>query len=124
MIVADTNLIVGLTAKDPMSVAVHAKDEDWVAPQIWQSEMRSALLGLMRAGRITNNTAVEMFQVATRTVQTFESSTPAVLRLAEAHGLTAYDAEFAALAEWLQISAVSFDDDLLSQGLAIHPKNF
>ena len=124
MIVADTNLIVGLIANEALSVAVHAKDSDWVAPQIWQSEMRNALLSLMRARKISIRTAGEMFQTAVRTVQTFESSTNMVLRLAEAHGLTAYDAEFAALAEWLQVPAVSFDDDLLKEGLAIHPKSF
>ena len=48
----------------------------------------------------------------------------AVLRLAEAYGLSAYDAEYAALAEWLDCKIVSFDNDLLKPGLAIHPKDF
>jgi hypothetical protein len=38
--------------------------------------------------------------------------------------LSAYDAEFAALAEWLDCRIASFDDDLLKPGLAVHPKDF
>jgi len=51
-------------------------------------------------------------------------STATALRLAETHGLSAYDAEFASLAEWQDIRCVSFDDDLLKVGVAIHPRDF
>mgnify|MGYP001308184522 CR=1 FL=1 len=124
MIVADTNLIVGLCAKDPLAVSVHAKDSDWIAPVLWQSEMRNALLGYIRAGKIGIQTANEMFQTAGKAVQSLESSTASVLRVAEAYGLTAYDAEFAALAERMSIPLVSADEDLTKPGLAVHPKQF
>lgn len=124
MIVPDTNLIVGLVVGDPVAIAVHAKDSDWVAPLLWQSEMRNALVGMIRAGKFSIKTAAELFLAADRSVQSHESSTTAVLRVAEAYGLTAYDAEFAALAEWLDAPLVSVDSDLVTPGLAVHPKHF
>ena len=127
MIVADTNLILALACKtdnSALAFSVQQKDSHWIAPQIWQSEFRNAVLGMMRAGKIGMNTANAAFQFALENVDTFDVSTGAVLRLAEIHGLSAYDAEFAALAEWLECNAVAFDEDLLTPGLAVHPGKF
>ena len=127
MIVADANLIAALAVKTDASAlafAVLTKDSEWMAPQIWESEFRNALIGLVRAGKINLKTANAAFALAAESVETFSVSTGAVLRLAEAFGLSAYDAEYAALAEWLDCQLVSFDDDLLKAGLAIHPKDF
>ena len=127
LIVADTNLIIAFalqTNDSALADSVHEKDANWVAPPIWQSEFRNAALGMMRSGKIGMTTANSAFQFAMDNVDTFDVSTGAVLRLAESHGLSAYDAEFAALAEWLECKAVAFDDDLLKPGLAIHPREF
>jgi hypothetical protein len=48
LIVADTNLIVALACKTDhsrLAFAVHQKDPDWIAPTVWQSEFRNAVLG-------------------------------------------------------------------------------
>ncbi len=127
MIVVDTNLIVALTIQTPESAladAVQKKDSEWIAPPLWESEMRNALLGFIRAGIINHQTAVAAFKLAGEVVQTQSTATASVLRIAEGNQLTAYDAEFAALAEWLEIPCLSFDDHLLKPGLAIHPKDF
>jgi predicted nucleic acid-binding protein len=100
------------------------KDSEWMAPQIWESEFRNALIGLVRSGRITMKTANAAFALAAESVETSSASTGAVLRLAEAYGLSAYDAEYAALAEWLDCKILSFDEDPLEPGLAVHPKDF
>lgn len=127
LIVADTNLIIAWACKtenSPLAFAVHAKDSDWIAPTIWQSEFRNALLGMMRAGKIGVMQANTAFQFAYDSVETFDVATSAVLRIAEANHLTAYDAEFAALAERMDCQAVAFDEHLWKSGLAVHPKNF
>jgi predicted nucleic acid-binding protein len=127
LIVADANLIAALAVKTDaaaLAFAVLTKDSEWMAPQIWESEFRNALIGMVRAGKIRLKTASAAFALAAESVETFSVSTGAVLRLAEAYGLSAYDAEYAALAEWLDCQTVSFDDDLLKLGLAIHPKDF
>jgi predicted nucleic acid-binding protein len=127
LIVVDTNLIVALAVKTTQSETadeVRGKDAEWVAPPIWESEFRNALLGLIRAGVLGHPTAVAAHKFATENIQTLPTSTSAVLRIAERHGLTAYDAEFASLAEWLEIPCLSFDEDLLKPGLATHPAKF
>jgi predicted nucleic acid-binding protein len=127
LIVVDTNLILGLAVKaatTPQADAVWRADMDWVAPPVWESEFRNGLLRMIRAGKISLRAAIPTYVFAVQNVQTLNVSTSAVLRLAETYGLTAYDAEFAALAEWLECKLVSFDDDLLKPGLAIHPKDF
>ena len=127
MIVVDTNLIIALavqTEQSGIADLVRGRDPEWIAPPIWESEFRNALLGMIRAGIIGHQTAVAAHKFAVDNVQTIPAATSAVLRIAEAHGITAYDAEFAALAEWLEIPCLSFDDDLLKPGLARHPATF
>jgi predicted nucleic acid-binding protein len=127
LIVTDTNLIAAFVCKtdtSALALSVHQKDSDWVAPIIWQSELRNALLGMIRAGKIGVISANNAFKLAMDTVETFDVATAAVLRIAEAHQLTSCDAEFAALAEWMECQAVAFDEHLLKPGLAIHPKDF
>ena len=127
MIVVDTNLIIELAVKgdqNKLAEAIFGRDPDWISPPIWESEFRNALLGMIRAGIIGHTTAVSMHKFAAEIIQTMQPSTSAVLRIAEAHNLTAYDAEFASLAEWLEIPCLSFDEHLLKPALAIHPKNF
>ena len=127
MIVADTNLIAALAVKTDASAlafAAFTKDSEWVAPQIWEGEFRNALVGMVRGSKIDLKTANAAFTLAVENIETFSVSTRAVLRLAQDYGLSAYDAEFASLAEWLDCKIVSFDDNLLKLGLAIHPKDF
>jgi predicted nucleic acid-binding protein len=127
MIVVDNNLIVAFairTAETETADKVQKKDREWIAPPLWESEFRNAMLGLIRAGKISHQTALNAAALAHNNVDTFAVSTGAVLRIAERHGLTAYDAEYAALAEWLEIPCLSFDTDLLKTGLAVHPKDF
>lgn len=127
MIVADTNLVVALACRTdatPLADAVWAKDSEWATPPLWESEFRNATLGMIRAGIIGAKTAEAAFKFAVDRIEVFAVDTGTVLRLAETHNLTAYDAEFAALAEWLNVMAVSFDPDLIKSGLAVHPKDF
>jgi predicted nucleic acid-binding protein len=127
LIVVDTNLIVALavkTAQSEIADKVRTKDAEWVAPPIWESEFRNALLGMIRAGVLGHQPAVAAHKFAVENIQTLPTSTSAVFRIAETHGLTAYDAEFASLAEWLEIPCLSFDDHLLKPGLATHPAVF
>jgi predicted nucleic acid-binding protein len=127
LIVTDTNLIIALALKTSASAEadkVRQRDNEWAAPVLWESEFRNALLGMLRAGNIGMQTALAAYKFAAENVTGYTVSTSAVLRLAEAHGLTAYDAEFAALAEWLDCECISFDPDLLKVGLAVLPSKF
>ena len=127
MIVVDTNLILALAVSGDQSALAESileRDAEWIAPPVWESEFRNATLGMIRAGVIGHPAAIAAHKFAAEVVQSFAPSTGAVLRLAEANNLTAYDAEFASLAEWLEIPCLSFDDHLLKPALAVHPKDF
>lgn len=127
MIVADTNLIAALvcqTDHTETALAVWEKDSDWVAPEIWQSEFRNVLVMMLRQRIIGMQTALEAFRLANAFVETLPAGTGAILNFCEEYPITAYDAEFAALADNLGVKAVSFDPDLTESGLAVSPDKF
>ena len=127
MIVADTNLIAALvcrTEHTETAIQVWEKDSDWVAPEIWQSELRNVMVMLLRSKFIIMDTALETYRLAHHFVETVPAGTGTILRLCEEYPLTAYDAEFAALSQHLGIPTVSFDPDLTGAGLAVTPKQF
>lgn len=127
MIVVDTNLIVALTTKSPqrsLALSVQDKDPNWIAPRLWESEYRNAMVGMIRGGVMGHKAALEAFRLASERIDTLQVDTGPVLHLAEQYGLTAYDAEFACLAFWQDIPCLSFDEHLLRVGLATHPKDF
>jgi predicted nucleic acid-binding protein len=127
LIVADANLIVALVLKSDASAkatAVWAKDREWIAPLIWESEARNAVLKFVRAGVLTRATGEDALTQMAARVEGYSVGARAVLRLAMDNGLTAYDAEYAALAERFGISAVSLDPDLTTPGLAQTPDAF
>ncbi len=118
MIVVDTNLLVylyvpsGLTAR---AEAVFARDSDWVAPLVWRSEFRSALVGLIRQGQLTVPLAGEMAHRAESWMsgREYAVTTDDVLRLAEGSDCSAYDCEFVAVAQDLAVRLVTADRQLL-----------
>lgn len=127
MIVADTNLILALvcqTDRTEVALSVWDRDSDWVAPEVWRSEFRNALVMMIRQRHIGVETALEAFRLANAFVETVPAGTGTVLSLCEQYPITAYDAEFAALAEHLGVQAVSFDPDLTENGLAVSPQSF
>jgi predicted nucleic acid-binding protein len=105
-------------------LAVWDKDADWLAPEIWQSEFRNALAMMLRHRHIGIQTALEAYRLATGFVETLPAGTGTVLQLCEQYPISAYDAEFAALAEHLGIVLVSFDAELVASGLAVAPEDF
>ena len=127
MIVADTNLVLALSCRSDntkRAFEILARDPEWIAPPIWESELRNALLKLIRSGSIGIQTANAATAFASKWVTTLPVSSLAVLRIAESHGITAYDTEFAALGEWLEVPVLSYDTDLTVAGLATHPDKF
>lgn len=114
MIVADANLIIYLlrdTPFTPSARAVHAKDDDWVVPALWQAEVLNGLLREVRAGYLSIQNAM---QAADYAVELLEKNVRKcdhrpVLQIAEESGLTAYDACYVALARTLNIKMVTED---------------
>jgi predicted nucleic acid-binding protein len=131
VIVADTNLLVYLLLPgDHTDEAerVWRKDREWAVPPLWRSEFRNVLAGYLRKRLLTKDDALEAFSRAEVAVQSRElaPSTARVLDLVEQSTCSAYDCEFAALAQELSVALVTSDTRLLGNfpGIAVSPSAF
>ena len=131
MIVTDTNLLAYLLLpgeRTDAAEAVWRSDPDWHAPLLWRSELRNVLALRMRAQDLALPEARAVAREAERLMDGREHAVGAghVLRIAHASGLSAYDCEFAALAEALSAPLVTADRDLLDAlpALAVEPEAF
>lgn len=129
MIVADTNLIAYLLLSEERAAVaqgVHARDDDWVAPPLWQSEFRNVLVLHVRQGLFDAGTAREAWGLACDLVREDAAGPLRVLDVALDRGLSAYDAEFVALAEALGAPLVTEDRQVLAScgDLAISAVDF
>ena len=128
MIVADTTLLVQhILAEEPAAQAVRDVDAAWVAPPLSATEVRSALLTYVRAGRMSADEAIRACALAaaladrTRSVQDAD-----VLRAAARYGLSAYDGECVALAQALGVRLVTSEKRVLAAvpDVAVVPEAF
>ena len=128
MIVADNNLVVYLFVESPYAdeaQEVLRRDREWVVPPLWQSEFLNALLGHLRQGTLSEEGVFRHFLEAETIVHIAEPP-PAreVLSLAVQHGLSAYDATYAALADHLGVLHITYDRQVLRAGLGTQPGDF
>ena len=117
--IEDTNVIAYLFIEGEMTdVAENTLRQDavWVAPLLWRSEMRNVLVASIRAGRLTLANAQRVMDAALSLMRGREYDVPSaqVLALAAAHGCSAYDTEFVALAQDLGLTLVTSDRRLLA----------
>lgn len=131
MIVADTNLVAYLLlpgARTAEAEAVLLREAQWVAPALWKSEFRSVLVQHLRAGLLRMDEAAAAWAQAEVLIAhgTAEPETGRVLDVALTHGLSAYDAEYVALAEMLGVRLVTDDRRVLQAcpDVAVSPAGF
>jgi predicted nucleic acid-binding protein len=131
MIVADTNLICYLYFETPhseLATRVHEKDPEWAAPLLWRSEFNQVLATYLRKRLLSFSDALEVADYAQRTIGSREFSVthPRVLDLVNQSTCSAYDCEFVALATDLQVSLLTFDQQVLREfpQIAVHPEEF
>jgi predicted nucleic acid-binding protein len=131
VIVADTNLIAYLLIpgeQSALSDSVLMKDAAWSAPLLWRSELRNVLSLCMRHQAMTLLQAQQTITKAESFLQHNEFAVPSdlILTLTSQKAISAYDAEFIALAEQLQVKLVTFDKALirLFPKIAVHPGEF
>lgn len=120
MIVVDTNVIAYLYLpgdRTAASEALRLHDPEWAAPTLWRSEMRNLLATQIRAGHLALD-AASLIQVEAEQMlrgREFEVDSAEVLRLSSETGCSAYDAEFVALADYLDVSLISADRRLVDR---------
>lgn len=131
MIVADTNLLIYLYVQGQRteeSEAVLQQDALWTAPLLWRSEFRNVLIGLVRTNALQFEKALAIITEAERWLTGHEYSVVSrqVLELADRSGCSAYDCEFVALAQDLEVPLVTNDRQILKAfpTIAVSPSAF
>jgi predicted nucleic acid-binding protein len=118
VIVVDTNVIAYVFLKGEHTACAEAlieRDREWAAPLLWRSEMRNILATYVRREALDLGSARKIAALAEGLMRGREYAvrSDAVLAAAASSGCTAYDCEFAVLAEELRVPLVTCDAKLL-----------
>jgi predicted nucleic acid-binding protein len=118
MIVVDTNIIGYLFLSSRQSLLAERalrKDSEWAAPVLWRSEFRNVLALYIRKEIIKLEDATHIMNGALALLwgREYEVSSFEVLRLASESKCSAYDCEFVAAANDLNIPLITVDKVLL-----------
>ena len=119
MIVVDTNVVAGLwlpTTATAASERLLARDPDWAAPLLWRSEFRNVLAGYIRRGALDLSRAARIAEDAERHLSghEYQVASHEVLQRVTRSPCSAYDCEFVALAEELDVPLLTNDRQVLS----------
>lgn len=120
MIVADTNIITYLLLPTSYTSSVDSLykiDPDWAAPALWKSEFRNVLALYLRKEIITLEKALQIQDIAESIMahNEYDISSSQVLALVEKSNCSAYDCEFIALANQLNVQLVTQDKKVLKE---------
>ena len=131
MIVADSNVLAALLLSSEGSVRaelVKQKDSCWIVPSLWRHEVLNILATQLKTRRLNLNDARRIWSRAVGAFSANESDpTPEfVLELVFLHSITAYDAQFVAVARNLGCTLVTEDAELQRKfpGLAMSMETF
>ena len=118
MIVVDSNVLAYLYLPGDFTVAAEAlltSDSEWTAPLLWRSEFRNILAGYMRRKSLSFEQAAALQAEAEELLAgcEYEVDSTSVLELVRDSDCSAYDCEFIALAEKLDVKLVTMDKKLL-----------
>lgn len=120
MIVVDSNVLAYLYLPGDFTVAAEAlltRDPEWTAPLLWRSEFRNILAGYLRRKSLSFDQAAALQAEAEALMAggEYELDSTSVLELVRDSDCSAYDCEFIALAERLDVKLVTMDKKLLKE---------
>ncbi len=131
MIVVDTNVIASMWVPNDMDEWVYKvlkKDNDWIAPLLWRSEFRNVLSIYLRKDILELPVVLQATEEAEQLmdINEFEVNSTQVMSLVLDSSCSAYDCEFVALADDLNVPLVTFDKKIIREfpNIAISPKEF
>ncbi len=117
MIVVDTNIVAYLLVqgeRTDLARALWERDSDWCSPSLWRHEFLNILATLVKVEGLPLAeasslwaSAVDILAGGERPIEMLEA-----LRLAAQHRISAYDAQFVALAQRLGVPLVTEDRGL------------
>jgi predicted nucleic acid-binding protein len=118
MIVVDSNVLAYLYLPGDFTEAAEAlltSDSEWAAPLLWRSEFRNILAGYLRRKSLSFVQATALQAEAEELLVgcEYEVDSKRVLELVRDSDCSAYDCEFIAVAEKLDVKLVTMDKKLL-----------
>jgi len=118
LIVVDTNVIAYCWLHGERTALAHRLrqlDAEWHVPVLWRSEFRNVLAGYRRDGSLDGAQLRQVMAAAESMFAGREHHLPSdrVFALIEQSRISAYDAEFVALAEILGVTLVTEDRAIL-----------
>jgi len=120
MIIVDANILAYLTIHGEHTEAVErllATDSDWIAPPLWLDEFLNVLTTSERTGTISRKESDDALDEATEVMRgrSHQISPSQTLATARRTGCSAYDSQYLALAEDLNLPLYTFDKKLISR---------
>ena len=120
MIVVDVNTLAYLWLPGELTALAEetlARDPHWVSSILWRSEFRNILTGYLRRGDLDQAAADRCLGGAESQMAGYEYIIPSelVMRKVTASTCSAYDCEYAALAEDLKTTLVTSDKQILAE---------
>ena len=120
MIVVDTNIIAYLYIsgdKSSQAEQLLSFDSLWNAPILWRSEFRRVLSQYLRKGILSLDDILIIIQQAEKLLDDneFKVSSSHIIQLINSSSCSAYDCEFVALAQFLDIPLITADKKILRE---------
>ena len=120
MIVVDTNIISYLYISGERSRQVEqllSVDAHWSVPVLWRSEFRSVLGRYLRSNYLSFDEVLHIIQQAEQLLSENEYEVPSaqIMQLVNSSKCSAYDCEFVALAQYLDVPLITADKTILRE---------
>ncbi len=120
MIVVDTNIISYLYISgdhSQQSEDLLSSDSKWVAPILWRSEFRNVLAQYLRKYLLNIDEILLIIQQAEQLLidNEYEISSSHIMQLVKSSHCSAYDCEFIALAQYLDVPLITTDKKMLRE---------
>ncbi len=120
MIVVDTNLIAYLFISGERSQQAEqllSVDPHWASSILWRSEFRSVLGQYLRKNILNLNETLLMIQQAETLLsgREYQVSSTHVMKILSTSSCSAYDCEFVALAQHLDVPFITADKKILKE---------
>lgn len=120
MIVVDTNIIAYLYLSGKRSRQAEellSREPNWVAPILWRSEFRNILAHYLRKKLLNLDDIMLILQEAEilMTGSEYEIASTQVMQLVNNSNCSAYDCEFVALAQYLNVPLITADKKILKE---------
>ena len=118
MIVVDTNIVAYALIDGPrtrLAREAFRRDPEWRLPHLWRHEFLNILATYARSGGANPDQMLSVWRQAEAALARFEHpvNMPLALELAVAHAISAYDAQFIALAQSLDVRCLTDDRELV-----------